>query len=90
MSDVDAYAIAGIAFFATDHWIAGCVCIGMAILGILTFGHRAIWLASRRAALEEAAGVCDDYPKCDPAEDGNGYWAAENCAAAIRVLKETK
>jgi hypothetical protein len=37
-------------------------------------------------ALEEAAKVCDDYPKRDPAEDGNGYWAAEECAAAIRAL----
>lgn len=36
---------------------------------------------------EQCAKVCDDYPKRDPAEDGNGYWAAEECAAAIRAMK---
>jgi hypothetical protein len=39
------------------------------------------------SALEQAAVKCDEYPLRDPAEDGNGYWAAEECAAAIRALK---
>lgn len=33
---------------------------------------------------EECAKVCDEYPRRDPAEDGNGYWATQDCAAAIR------
>lgn len=33
---------------------------------------------------ERCAVICDDYPKRDPAEDGNGYWAAAECAALIR------
>lgn len=40
-----------------------------------------------RLILEEAAKACEEYPKRDPSEDGNGYWAAENCAAAIREMK---
>ena len=33
---------------------------------------------------ERCAKVADDYPSRDPAGDGNGYWAAEEIAAAIR------
>lgn len=39
--------------------------------------------------LAEAAKVCDQYPQRDPGEDGNGYWAAEECAKSIRALKST-
>jgi len=39
-----------------------------------------------KAGIEAAAKVCDEYPQRDPAEDGNGYWAANNCADAIRQL----
>jgi hypothetical protein len=46
----------------------------------------AIFLVGKRAGLEQAAKACEDYPMRDPAEDGNGYWAAEECAAAIRAL----
>lgn len=42
----------------------------------------------RLAEREACAKVCDDYPKRDPGEDGNGYWAAENCAAALRSRGE--
>ena len=38
---------------------------------------------------EECAQVADEYPNRDPAEDGNGYWAAEEIAKAIRARKET-
>ena len=34
---------------------------------------------------EACAKVADTYPQRDPAEDGNGYWAAEEIAAAIRA-----
>jgi len=34
--------------------------------------------------MERAAVICDQYPARDPAQDGNGFWAAENCAEAIR------
>jgi hypothetical protein len=43
--------------------------------------------AIHNEALELAAKECENYPKRDPAEDGNGYWASENCAEAIRKLK---
>lgn len=35
---------------------------------------------------EACAKICDEYPLRDPAEDGNGYWAAEECTKAIRAL----
>lgn len=38
--------------------------------------------------LEAAAKVCDGYPQRDPAEDRDGYWAAEECAEAIRNLMD--
>lgn len=44
-------------------------------------------LTAINEALELAAKECENYPKRDPAEDGNGYWASENCAEAIRKLK---
>ena len=44
------------------------------------------WQTAYKAAIEDAAKVCDEYPQRDPAEDGNGYWAAENCYNAIRQL----
>jgi hypothetical protein len=33
---------------------------------------------------ERCAKLCDEYPQRDPGEDGNGYWAAAECAATIR------
>lgn len=48
---------------------------------------QAIEMALGEAVKEEreaCAKVADEYPKRDPAEDGNGYWAAEEIAAAIR------
>jgi hypothetical protein len=36
------------------------------------------------AERERCARVADDYPKRDPGGDGNGFWAAEEIAAAIR------
>ena len=47
----------------------------------------ALLAAERERVIEGCAAVCDEYPRRDPAEDGNGYWAAEECAAAIRALK---
>ena len=42
--------------------------------------------AKARAEEREAcAQLADAYPQRDPAEDGNGYWAAEEIAAAIRA-----
>lgn len=41
-------------------------------------------------AIEAAARVCDEYPQRDPAQDGNGWWAAEECADAIRALLERR
>jgi len=43
--------------------------------------------AYTNAILEYAAVKCDEYQKRDPAEDGSGFWAAENCAEAIRQEK---
>ena len=43
-----------------------------------------VWRAARAYQAEQDAKVCDEYPRRDPAEDGSGYWAAEDCAAAIR------
>lgn len=40
---------------------------------------------ARRWVWEEAAKVADEYPQRDPAEDGNGYWAAQEIAQAIRA-----
>jgi hypothetical protein len=40
----------------------------------------------RAQTLEQAARVCDEYPQRDPAEDGSGYWAAEECAKTICAL----
>lgn len=40
------------------------------------------------SAIEEAAMVADKYPQRDPAEDGSGYWAAEEIASSIRELKK--
>lgn len=40
-------------------------------------------ISTPREALEAAAKVADEYPLRDPGEDGNGYWAAEEIAAAI-------
>ena len=37
-----------------------------------------------RLVAERCAGICEDYPSRDPAEDGSGYWAADECANAIR------
>lgn len=37
-----------------------------------------------RLTAERCAQLCDQYPERDPAEDGNGYWAAADCAQAIR------
>lgn len=37
---------------------------------------------------ERCAKICDEYPLRDPAEDGNGYWAAAECARMIRGAKE--
>lgn len=49
-------------------------------------------IAFHRAAyadgLEQAAKIADTYPKRDPAEDGNGYWAAEEVAKQIRLHKQ--
>ena len=44
--------------------------------------------AYKDGVLEEAAGVADNYPDRDPGEDGNGYWAAEEIAKAIRAMKK--
>ena len=38
--------------------------------------------------MERAAVIADEYPLRDPGGDGNGYWAAEEIAAAIRAAKE--
>ncbi len=39
---------------------------------------------AREEQRDEDAKVCDGYPQRDPAEDGNGYWAAQECATTIR------
>ena len=46
-----------------------------------------IALLAAECERERCAKVCDEYPQRDPAEDGNGYWAAAECAAAIRGAK---
>jgi hypothetical protein len=38
----------------------------------------------REEQREQDARICDEYPQRDPAEDGNGYWAAAECARVIR------
>ena len=38
--------------------------------------------AAKQQARKDAK-ICREYPKRDPAEDGNGYWAADDCAKAI-------
>lgn len=40
---------------------------------------------AERRGLERAAKVADEYPQRDPAEDGNGYWAAWEIAKTIRA-----
>jgi hypothetical protein len=39
----------------------------------------------RESEREACAAICDQYPQRDPGGDGNGYWAAEECAMAIRA-----
>lgn len=52
--------------------------------------YRIAWQQARdvavRETVERCARGCDEDPTRDPGEDGNGYWAAEHCAAAIRAL----
>mgnify|MGYP001497766092 CR=1 FL=1 len=45
---------------------------------------------AERRGIERAAEVADRYPERDPAEDGSGYWAAEEIAAAIRKLGDER
>ena len=47
-------------------------------------GPRAFVAEARREERERCARIAETYPHRDPAEDGNGYWAAEEIAAAIR------
>lgn len=37
------------------------------------------------AARKECAEIARRYPERDPAEDGNGYWAAEEIATAVEA-----
>jgi len=70
------------------------VSLGIAACGDYSHGGvRNAWLGFQlgyQAGAEEmkksAAKVCADYHKRDPAQDGNGYWAAENCYETIRQL----
>jgi hypothetical protein len=59
---------------------------GGGVVADAKFVSQAITVAVNEA-LEMAAKECENYPKRDPAEDGSGYWASENCAEAIRKLK---
>ncbi|MCA0214570.1 MAG: hypothetical protein LCH79_15500 [Proteobacteria bacterium] len=42
------------------------------------------WQAAIQHARDVAVKVCEEYPQRDPAEDGSGYWAANECADAIK------
>jgi hypothetical protein len=42
------------------------------------------------AERERCAKIADDYPNRDPGGDGNGYWAAEEIACAIRSPSNTE
>ncbi|NOV28029.1 hypothetical protein E5S69_31580 [Cupriavidus necator] len=46
------------------------------------------WQASRAAALEEAAGICDERSMFFSGSDDAAMFNAEACADAIRALKE--
>ena len=48
---------------------------------------RAYGMACYEAALDRAARECAAYPRRHPGNDGDGFWAALECATVIRSLK---